>query len=63
MQHTDTCQLLKECNSGIKMAVDAIQEVLPNVKNGPPANRPTENWATKPTRFFWKTTRLTRSRA
>lgn len=34
MQHTDTCQLLKECNSGIKMAVDAIQEVLPNVKNG-----------------------------
>lgn len=33
MQKQDTCQLLKECNSGIKMAVDAIREVLPNVKN------------------------------
>ena len=33
MHKQDTCQLLKECNSGIKMAVDAIREVLPNVKN------------------------------
>lgn len=33
MQQKDTCQLLKECNTGIKMAVDAIEEVLPNVKN------------------------------
>ncbi len=33
MHQTDTCQLLKECNNGIKMAVDAIREVLPNVKN------------------------------
>lgn len=33
MQKQDTCQLLKECNSGIKMAVDALEEVLPNVKN------------------------------
>lgn len=33
MYKEDTCQLLKECNAGIKMAVDAIREVLPNVKN------------------------------
>lgn len=32
MYQEDTNQLLKECNSGIKMAVDAIKEVLPNVK-------------------------------
>ena len=33
MHKQDTCQLLQECSSGIKMAVDAIREVLPNVKN------------------------------
>lgn len=33
MYQKDTCQLLKECNAGIKMAVDAIREVLPNVKS------------------------------
>lgn len=42
MHQTDTCQLLKECNNGIKMAVDAIQEVLPNVKNEKLRNRLTE---------------------
>lgn len=33
MSQMETCQLLKECSSGIKMAIDAIHEVLPNVKN------------------------------
>ena len=33
MYKEDTRQLLRECNAGIKMAVDAIREVLPNVKN------------------------------
>lgn len=33
MHQNDTCQLLKECNTGIKMAVDALKEVLPNVRN------------------------------
>lgn len=34
MYEKDTQQLLKECNSGIKMAIDAIAEVLPNVRDG-----------------------------
>lgn len=33
MSQMETCQLLKECTSGIKMAIDAIHEVLPNVKS------------------------------
>ncbi|MCD8020930.1 MAG: hypothetical protein LUF92_15560 [Clostridiales bacterium] len=33
MNKNDTCTLLQECNNGIKMAVDAIREVLPNVKD------------------------------
>ena len=33
MSQMETCQLLKECTSGIKMAIDAIREVLPNVKS------------------------------
>lgn len=33
MSQMETCELLKKCTSGIKMAIDAIDEVLPNVKN------------------------------
>lgn len=33
MSQLETCELLKECTSGIKMAIDAIDEVLPNVKS------------------------------
>ncbi|MDO5147089.1 MAG: hypothetical protein Q4D60_08810 [Eubacteriales bacterium] len=33
MYQKDTCDLLKECNTGIKMAVDAIDDVLPNVQS------------------------------
>lgn len=31
MANTDTTELLKECNSGSKMAVDSIDEILPKV--------------------------------
>ncbi len=30
----DTIKLLKECNSGIKMGINAIEEILPSVKDG-----------------------------
>ena len=30
---TDTINLLRECNAGIKMGEDAIKQVLPHVKN------------------------------
>lgn len=33
MVSPDTVKLLKECNSGIKMGVNAIEEVLPSVKD------------------------------
>lgn len=33
MQEKDTVELLKECNSGIKMASNAIEEVLPKIKD------------------------------
>ena len=33
MRQQDTNQLLRECNAGIKMAIDTIKEVLPNVKS------------------------------
>ena len=33
MIHEDTIKLLKECDSGIKMGVNSINEVLPNVKS------------------------------
>ncbi|MBR0410277.1 MAG: hypothetical protein IJI25_04620 [Eubacterium sp.] len=33
MKENDTIELLKECNSGIKMAVDSIDEVMDNIKN------------------------------
>lgn len=33
MSQMETCELLKKCTSGIKMAIDAIDEVLPNVKS------------------------------
>lgn len=33
MSKKDTVNLLKETSSGIKMAVDSIDEVLPNIKN------------------------------
>lgn len=33
MVSPDTVKLLKECNSGIKMGISAIEEVLPSVKD------------------------------
>ncbi|MBR2916634.1 MAG: hypothetical protein IKC07_03420 [Clostridia bacterium] len=33
MVSPDTVKLLKECNSGIKMGIDAIEEILPSVKD------------------------------
>lgn len=33
MFQNETNQLLKECNLGIKMAIDTIGEVLPNIKD------------------------------
>ncbi|MBP3323506.1 MAG: hypothetical protein J6M16_04870 [Clostridia bacterium] len=33
MIHEDTIKLMKECDSGIKMGVSAIEEVLPAVKS------------------------------
>ena len=33
MINNDTIELLKECNSGIKMGVSSIDEVLPKVEN------------------------------
>lgn len=33
MINNDTIELLKECNSGVKMGVSSIDEVLPDVKN------------------------------
>ena len=30
---TDTINLLRECNAGIKMGEDAIKQVLPHVRN------------------------------
>lgn len=33
MVHNDTVELLKECNAGVKMGVDSIDEVLDNVEN------------------------------
>lgn len=33
MVEPDTIKLLKECNAGIKMGVDAIEDVLPEVKD------------------------------
>ena len=32
MENNDTIQLLKECDSGTKMAVDSINEILDKVK-------------------------------
>ena len=34
MASADTIKLLKECNSGIKMGIDAIEEILPSVQDG-----------------------------
>lgn len=34
MIEEDTIKLLRECNAGIKMGVDSIDEVLPKVKSG-----------------------------
>ena len=34
MVSPDTVKLLKECNAGIKMGINAIEEVLPSVKDG-----------------------------
>lgn len=34
MIHGDTVELLKECNSGIKMGIASIEEVLEKVKDG-----------------------------
>ena len=33
MKDKDTAELLKECNSGIRMGIDSIEEVLPAVKS------------------------------
>lgn len=33
MANPDTVKLLKECNSGIKMGISAIEEVLPSIKD------------------------------
>ena len=33
MPTNDTAELLTECNSGIKMGIDSIDELLPKVKN------------------------------
>lgn len=33
MPNTDTTELLKECNAGIKMGVSSIEDVLDNVQN------------------------------
>ena len=33
MEQTDTTELLRECNSGIKMGIDSIDEMLPDVKS------------------------------
>lgn len=33
MAENDTTELLKECNSGIKMGIDSIDELLPDVKD------------------------------
>lgn len=33
MANSDTVKLLKECNSGIKMGISAIEEVLPSIKD------------------------------
>lgn len=33
MQHEDTVRLLRECNSGVKMGIEALNEVIPHVKN------------------------------
>ncbi len=33
MINKDTTELLKECNSGIKMGIDSIDELLPSVKS------------------------------
>jgi len=32
-RNTDTTELLRECNSGIKMGIDSIDELLPDVKD------------------------------
>lgn len=34
MEKSDTKELLRECNAGIKMGVDAIRQVLPTVRSG-----------------------------
>lgn len=34
MVSPDTVKLLKECNAGVKMGINAIEEVLPSVKDG-----------------------------
>ena len=33
MKRNETTELLKECNSGIRMGIDSIDEVLPSVKS------------------------------
>ncbi len=33
MVHEDTIKLLKECNAGVKMGVDSIDDILDNVKD------------------------------
>ena len=33
MANKDTAELLKECNSGIKMGIDSIDELLPDVRS------------------------------
>ena len=33
MKHEDTINLLKECNAGVKMGVDSIDDVLGYVQN------------------------------
>ena len=38
MNHEETVRLLRECNSGIKMGVYALNEVLPKVRSAPLAD-------------------------
>jgi len=35
MQKDDTIELLKECNSGVQMAVYSMEEILDDVKSEP----------------------------
>lgn len=55
MIEEDTIKLLRECNSGIKMGVSSIDDVLPKVKARncgalwKKAAKPTASWGMKPT--------------